>query len=290
MVDKRAELTQFDDLSSLQLQVWLLTSMVVDSLAVAGQTLVAVYLGEGCPDRARVVANRLLQLGIMLGLTVAAVLGATAPEWPFIFTKDRPILDSIEQIVPLTVSLLPVNSLVYVLDGILIGAGDFQYLTFAMVGAAAIAIGALLQVDSLGWGLPGIWAALSLLMVGRLATLTWRYQLRSGPLPPLRFLYTPEPESQNGNSVPAVHHASYERWSHSMSMHPYASLDSVDEADAADADTVAGLEEADGSAVKHQKWRWSGQLVKVHNGYVVRDKDANAAWQEDNQIEPNRPN
>ena len=43
-------------------QVWILSSLVVDSLAISGQTLVAVQLGKGDPAAAREVTDRLLQV------------------------------------------------------------------------------------------------------------------------------------------------------------------------------------------------------------------------------------
>lgn len=54
----------------------------------------------------------------------------------------------------------------------------------AMVGASAVAASMLLMVEPSGTGLEGVWAALAVLMVGRLATLGWRFQSEEGPLPP----------------------------------------------------------------------------------------------------------
>ena len=45
------------------MQLWLLSSLVVDSVAIAGQTLVAVELGRGDGPAARAVSDRLLQVG-----------------------------------------------------------------------------------------------------------------------------------------------------------------------------------------------------------------------------------
>jgi hypothetical protein len=42
----------------------------------------------------------------------------------------------------------------------------------------------LLMVEPSGSGLQGVWASLIFLMVGRLATLGWRFQDSKGPLPP----------------------------------------------------------------------------------------------------------
>ena len=53
-----------------------------------------------------------------------------------------------------------------------------------MVVAAGTAVCLLLGVEPLELGLPGVWYALGLLMVSRLATMVWRYQSEDGPLPP----------------------------------------------------------------------------------------------------------
>lgn len=45
------------------MQLWLLSSLVVDSVAIAGQTLVAVELGKGDVRAGRAVSDRLLQVG-----------------------------------------------------------------------------------------------------------------------------------------------------------------------------------------------------------------------------------
>jgi len=54
----------------------------------------------------------------------------------------------------------------------------------AMIGASAVAASLLVMVEPSGTGLEGVWAALAVLMVGRLATLGWRFQSADGPLPP----------------------------------------------------------------------------------------------------------
>jgi MATE family multidrug resistance protein len=107
------------------MQLWVLTSMLVDSLAVAGQTLIAVKLSGGQSAEARQVAERLLQLGLALGLGIAGVLGVSSPLWPRVFTSDAGVLDQIRALVPLAVLPLPINALVYTLDGVLVGASDF---------------------------------------------------------------------------------------------------------------------------------------------------------------------
>jgi Na+-driven multidrug efflux pump len=108
------------------MQLWVLTSMVVDSLAVSGQTLVAVALGRGRTAEARAVSERLLQLGLGAGVLLAVAIEAGSPWWPEVFTSDAGVVGQIRAILPLAVLPLPVNAMVYTLDGVLVGASDFR--------------------------------------------------------------------------------------------------------------------------------------------------------------------
>jgi Na+-driven multidrug efflux pump len=64
---------------------------------------------------------------------------------------------------------------VFVLDGLLIGAGDLRYLAGAMAGAAVVFVacaGAVLTTDAgLGW----LWAAIGAFMAARLVPLAQRW-------------------------------------------------------------------------------------------------------------------
>ena len=65
----------------------------------------------------------------------------------------------------------PLNALVFVWDGIFMGAEDFRYLALQMVLSAAAAGVVLLLVVPLGWGLQGVWWGIVALMGGRAVTL-----------------------------------------------------------------------------------------------------------------------
>jgi MATE family multidrug resistance protein len=168
------------------MQLWLLSSLAIDSLAVAGQTLVAVELGRGDAPAARAVATRLLQLGVAGGGALALGFGAAGPLIPRVFSADAGVGAAAMAVLPLAVGMLPVNAAVYVLDGIFVGAGDFRWMAGAMGVAAATAAALLLGVEPMDLGLQGIWGALAILMGSRLITLMWRFQSQDGPLPPPR--------------------------------------------------------------------------------------------------------
>ena len=187
------------------MQLWLLTSMLVDSLAVSGQSLVAVEFGKAKLDciqiakahrgeqdqvlmmdtsGARRVANRLLQLGVGSGLALGATFAITSPWIPTLFTDDVSVEASILAILPIAITMLPVNGAVYVLDGILVGSRDFKWMAKAMTLAAGFALAFLAAVEPLELGLNGVWYALAALMMLRMGTLVWRYQSPQGPFSP----------------------------------------------------------------------------------------------------------
>jgi Na+-driven multidrug efflux pump len=68
----------------------------------------------------------------------------------------------------------PVAGVVFVLDGVLIGAGDQNYLALAGLAATAVFAVAALCVHAAGGGLIALWLAFSLWMAARFVTLTLR--------------------------------------------------------------------------------------------------------------------
>lgn len=184
------------------MQLWLLTSFAVDSLAVSGQALVAGALSRGERSTARGLADRLLQLGVAAGAVLAAALLAGGRPLRALFTADPAVDAALAALLPLAVGVLPLNAAVYVLDGVLLGARDFGFLAGAMAGAAGVSAAVLLTGPGAGGlglggggaavtppdpvaGLTGVWVSLVGLMVARLVTLGWRYQSAGGPVPPV---------------------------------------------------------------------------------------------------------
>ena len=92
---------------------------------------------------------------------------------------------AVSAVFPVAVASLPINALVYVLDGIMVGASEFSFMAAAMVGTAGVTAGALFATESAGGSLRDIWLCLCLLMAGRAGTLYWRYRSGEGALGPV---------------------------------------------------------------------------------------------------------
>jgi MATE family multidrug resistance protein len=156
-------------------QVWLLLAMIVDALAVAAQAMVARYRGAGDEAGARAAANRLLVWGVGVGVGLGVLFFALTPVLPRVFTDEAAVIASLLGVYPFVVAMQPLNALVFVWDGVLLGAEDFRFLALQLVLSAACAAGVLFLVLPLGWGLQGVWWGLVVLMTVRAATLAYRY-------------------------------------------------------------------------------------------------------------------
>jgi MATE family multidrug resistance protein len=161
----------------IALQVWLFLSFVLDSYAIAAQAMVGTDLGPGDRAGARDVSNRLLALGLMTGLCLSLLLVITAPLIPVLFGAGSDVTETLRTIYPFVIVLQPLTALVYVWDGIGIGASAFKFLAVSML----IAFGATVVTLALfGDTLTGVWVAVGVLTVSRLGAFVWWYA--TGPL------------------------------------------------------------------------------------------------------------
>lgn len=167
-------------------QIWLLHSLLSDSLAIAGQSMIATLLAKRNRRRlARKVSNRLLQLGALLGTVMMVLCIVVYPLIPGIFTNDGSVVDKIHEVLPLALVMLPLNSMAYVFDGVMIGASDFKFMAWSMVVSSSIASTSLLMVIPYHWGLEGVWNCQSGLMILRFIIFTHRYNQKQSPIPPI---------------------------------------------------------------------------------------------------------
>jgi Na+-driven multidrug efflux pump len=70
----------------------------------------------------------------------------------------------------------PVNALAFVLDGILIGAGDLRYMAWAMTAASGVLVAGGVLVLALDLGIGWLWASIAAFMFARVIGLGLRFQ------------------------------------------------------------------------------------------------------------------
>ncbi|MEN8112915.1 MAG: MATE family efflux transporter [Actinomycetota bacterium] len=164
----------------IAIQLWIFLALVLDALAIAGQALVGKELGRGDAGAARAVANRLVVLGLLLGVLLSLLLAAASPWLGSWFTSDESVLLAFSSILPIVILMQPANGVVFVWDGVIIGAAAFTFFAWSTVAASVVMIGTLLVVHGAGGGLAGVWGALVALMAVRATALWWWYSSRFG--------------------------------------------------------------------------------------------------------------
>lgn len=160
-------------------ELWTMLALVQDGFAIAGQAMIGTALGAAHYAHARTIARRLLLWGTGFGVLVGVGYLALESVLPRIFTSDPAVVSAVTGVWLVVAVLQPVGGVVFVLDGILMGAGDFRFLWWS---TALASLGGLVPVCVLAlrydWGLGGIWAGMAVLMVVRAVATVLR--LRSG--------------------------------------------------------------------------------------------------------------
>ncbi|MFJ3905166.1 MATE family efflux transporter [Streptomyces sp. NPDC090025] len=160
------------------LSLWSLLAFALDSIAIAGQAIIGRYLGADDADGARQVCRRMVQWGVVSGVVLGALLVLARPLFVPLFTGDPAVQDALLPALLVVALSQPISGVVFVLDGVLMGAGDGRYLAGAMLLTLAVFAPVALLVPTLGGGLTALWGAMTLMMTVRMATLWFR--ARSG--------------------------------------------------------------------------------------------------------------
>ncbi|WP_432007088.1 MATE family efflux transporter [Streptomyces parvus] len=160
------------------LSLWSLTAFALDAIAIAGQAIIGRYLGADDEKGAREACRRMVEWGISCGIVLGVLIVLARPLFIPLFTSDPSVKDALLPALLVVAVSQPIAGVVFVLDGVLMGAGDGRYLAWAMLVTLAVFAPVALLVPSLGGGLTALWWAMTLMMAIRLITLWLR--TRSG--------------------------------------------------------------------------------------------------------------
>jgi putative MATE family efflux protein len=157
------------------LQLWSFLALVLDSLAIAAQSLVGAALGAGHLPHAKTVAWRVTVFSTVAAAALAGAFALGSTVVPRLFTDDAAVLSAVSVPWWFLVAQLPVAGIVFALDGVLLGAGDAKFMRNATLASALLGFLPPIWLSlAYGWGLFGIWSGLSLFMVLRLLFVGWR--------------------------------------------------------------------------------------------------------------------
>ncbi|GAA2719028.1 MATE family efflux transporter [Actinocorallia aurantiaca] len=150
-------------------RIWMLSSYILDAVAIAGQSLLGRHLGAGDQTAAREVTRRMLWWGLFTSCGFGVLLLAVRPWVPGLFDATPEVSALLLQALLVVALIQPLGGLTFVLDGVLIGAGDMEYLAWAGVFTLAAFLPAARLVA--GHGVAALWLALGWWMAVRMLTL-----------------------------------------------------------------------------------------------------------------------
>ena len=157
------------------LQLWDFTALLLDSFAIAAQSLVGAALGASDVGGARTMAWQVSRWGLYAGVAFAGLFAAGWEVVPRLFTSSHAVVAQTHVLWPWFVGMLPAAGVVFALDGVLIGAGDVAFLRTITIVAAVGAFAPLnLAALHWHWGLDGVWAGLAAFITVRLVGMLLR--------------------------------------------------------------------------------------------------------------------
>ncbi|WP_285246471.1 MATE family efflux transporter [Pseudarthrobacter sp. efr-133-R2A-89] len=163
----------------LAMTIFSFLAFALDALAIAAQALIGKELGASNAAKARELTRTMVRWGAGFGVVTGLLLAAVAPWVGILFTPDAHVQSVLAVALWVLAAGQPIAGYVFVLDGVLIGAGDARYLALAglvnlaayLPLLAAVALSGGPGAAGLGW----LWAAFALgYMAARAVTLGLR--------------------------------------------------------------------------------------------------------------------
>jgi Na+-driven multidrug efflux pump len=157
-----------DDLAAIQvaMTVWTFLAFALDAVAIAAQALTGRFLGAGDRDGTRAITRRMVHWGVLSGVVTGLGLAVLSPVLGPLFTGDDTVQDLLVPVLLVAASGQPLAGVVFVLDGVLIGAGDGRYLAWAGLVVLAVFAPAAWVAIALGGTLVWLWAAFVVAFMG----------------------------------------------------------------------------------------------------------------------------
>ena len=150
----------------LALTIWTFLAFSLDAIAIAAQAITGRYLGAGDVQGTREVTARMVRWGLVSGVVTGALLAVTSPLLGPLFTGDAAVHEALVPVLLVAALGQPVAGIVFVLDGVLIGAGDGAYLAKGGLVTLVVYAPVALAATALGGGLLAVWLAFTAAFMG----------------------------------------------------------------------------------------------------------------------------
>ncbi|HEU5036139.1 MAG TPA: MATE family efflux transporter [Nocardioides sp.] len=155
--------------------IWGFLAFALDAIAIAAQAITGRALGAGDVTGTRRLTARMVRWGAVSGVLTGVLLALVSPVLGHLFTSDAEVQDLLVPVLLVAAAGQPVAGVVFVLDGVLIGAGDGRYLARAGLLTLAAYAPVAIACAALQAGLVSVWVSFCAVFMGaRLVVLVHR--------------------------------------------------------------------------------------------------------------------
>lgn len=158
--------------------VWSALAFALDALAIAAQALTGKALGAGDVAGTRAMTSLMLRWVVYFGIVLGLLIAALHRVIPLGFSRDADVQAALAATLLVVAVGCPVAGIAFILDGILIGAGDARWLAWAQAAATLIYLPMVYAVWASGvqgvTGLVWLWIAFQGFMLARAVILYGR--------------------------------------------------------------------------------------------------------------------
>ena len=151
-------------------QLFFFGYIAVEPLSVAGQSLIAECLGKDQTKEARLVAYRLVQLGLLLGITMGITIFFLGPKLVHIFTKESEVIRMALTVIGVVACFQPLDALMLAQEGVLLGARQHTYISRSVIATSLtcfLALYTMTKTLSMPYNLLHVWLCVKILTIGR---------------------------------------------------------------------------------------------------------------------------
>jgi putative MATE family efflux protein len=136
--------------------IWTFLAFALDALAIAAQAITGKALGAGEVGRTREATDLVVRWGVVVGIVLGLLLILLRPVLGPLFTPDPAVQAAIAGGLLVVALGQPLSGFVFVVDGVLIGAGDGPWLARAMLATLLAYLPVIIGVHLAGdWLLQG---------------------------------------------------------------------------------------------------------------------------------------
>ncbi|ANS79321.1 DNA-damage-inducible protein F [Serinicoccus hydrothermalis] len=158
------------------LTVWSTLAFALDALAIAAQALTGKTLGASDVEGTRAATAVMVRWSVWFGVILAVLIVALHRVIPLGFSQDPDVRSALAAALLVVAVGQPIAGIAFILDGVLIGAGDTRWLAWAQVAATVAYLPMVLAVRLSGAegtaGLVWLWIAFTGFMTVR-SVLMW---------------------------------------------------------------------------------------------------------------------